>query len=404
MITALTATRAAAAQRSRRRPASPAELAARLIPGYRITPTIRLISDILKDCIEQPDRRYLLSCPPRTGKSILTSVVGPLYALMVDPNSSVLIKAYGDQLAEEFSGQARRLIAEHSELLGFSVDQSKSAVDRWLLAPPHKGGVLAGGFASPTTGWGASSILVCDDLVKGMAEADSPAHRRRLLSSFQSDILSRLEPGAGCLVIGTRFNELDIIGELLTEPGWVHINVPAVSEAGVPDALNRKPGVAMISALGRTAEGFAEIKRAVGQRAWAALYLGVPSAPEGGLIHRAWLDDWRLDVAPPRPVATCVAVDPSDSGQGDAAGVVACSMTDDGVVCLIADRSRPMTSDEWGREAVALAYAVGASQIAVEGYTTAETYARVVKAALDRHRRANPDAHPVRVRTWRGKG
>ena len=235
-----------------------------------------------------------------------------------------------------------------------------------------------------------------------MAEADSPAHRRRLSSSFQSEIQPP-EPGAGRLVIGTRFNELDIIGELLTEPGWVHINVPAVSEAGVPDALNRKPGVAMISALGRTAEGFAEIERAVGQRAWAALYLGVPSAPEGGLIHRAWLDDWRLDVAPPRPVATCVAVDPSDSGQGDAAGVVACSMTDDGVVCLIADRSRPMTSDEWGREAVALAYAVGASQIAVEGYTTAETYARVVKAALD-GTAVLIDAHPVRVRTWRGKG
>ncbi|MBN3507686.1 hypothetical protein JYB55_02395 [Mycolicibacterium septicum] len=55
----------------------------------------------------------------------------------------------------------------------------------------------------------------------------------------------------------------------------------------MPDALGRDSGVAMTSALRRTAEGFAEIKRAVGQRAWAALYLGVPAAQEGGLVHRS---------------------------------------------------------------------------------------------------------------------
>ena len=55
----------------------------------------------------------------------------------------------------------------------------------------------------------------------------------------------------------------DLAGVLLAEePGrWSVINIPAVAEAGVPDALHRDPGVAMVSALGRTAESFAEIKR-----------------------------------------------------------------------------------------------------------------------------------------------
>ncbi len=132
-------------------------------------------------------------------------------------------------------------------------------------------------------------------------------------------------------------------------------------------------------------------------------YLGVPSTPEGSLIRSEWLDDWRVDVAPPRPVSICVAVDPSDSGSGDAAGLVACSLTSD-TVYLIADRSRPMTSAQWGREAVELAYSVGASQIVVEGYTTATTYAAVVTEALAAYRREHPDAHPVRISTWRGKG
>jgi phage terminase large subunit-like protein len=93
----------------------------------------------------------------------------------------------------------------------------------------------------------------------------------------------------------------------------------------------------MTSALGRTAEGFADIRQAVGQRAWFALYEGVPASPEGGLVKRDWLDAWRLPAAPQRPVLTVVGVDPSDSGSGDSCGLVVASMTADGVVAVIAD-------------------------------------------------------------------
>ena len=52
-----------------------------MIPSYRVTPTIKLISDALHDAITNPDRRYILSCPPRTGKSVLVSQIGPVFAL-----------------------------------------------------------------------------------------------------------------------------------------------------------------------------------------------------------------------------------------------------------------------------------------------------------------------------------
>lgn len=200
----------------------------------------------------------------------------------------------------------------------------------------------------------------------------------------------------------TRWSELDLAGELLAEPGstWRHINVPAISEAGVPDALGREPGVAMVSALGRTAEGFAEIRRAVGQRAWYALYEGVPSSPEGGLVKREWIDTWRLPAAPQRPVKTVIGVDPSDSGSGDSCGLIAASMTSDGVVAVIADQSAPMTSDAWARAAVALADDVGASEIAVEAFAAGATYVRVVNEAL---KRVKLD-RPIRVTAWPPKG
>jgi hypothetical protein len=404
-VSTLTAARTLAAAAARRQPTSPAELAAHLVPGYRVTPTIAMLSAVLEKAVTEPDGRYIITCPPRTGKSVLVSQVLPVWALIHNPDTEVIVKSYGDDLAEEHSAAARRLVADHPDVVGIALAADKKAVGRWRVEG-HRGGMLAGGILSSTTGFG-SDLLIVDDPVKGAQEADSAAYRRRLIAEFRASLLTRLMPRGSAIVVLTRWHEDDIAGELLAEPGsrWTHINIPAVSTAGVPDALGREQtGIAMVSAIGRSAEDFAEIRRGVGERVWAAMYLGVPSTPEGGLIKAAWLDAWRLDTAPARPVTTCVAVDPSDSGTGDAAGVLAASLTADGVVCLIADRSRPMTSHEWGREAVDLAYSVGASQIAVEGYTTAATYGRVIREALARHRQLHPDAHTVRVTTWRGKG
>lgn len=399
MSTVRTLIAARAARQDRRRPRTPAELAQQLLPGYVVTPTIRLISDALLDAITQPDRRVIITTPPRTGKSVLVSQVGPVFALMHDPDAQVIVKSYGDELAEEHSREARRFIAAHPAL-GLELAQDKSSVGRWRVKD-HRGGMLAGGILSGTTGFGADLLLV-DDPVRGAADADSAAHRRRLASEFRSSLLSRLHPGASCVIVMTRWSEHDLAGELLAEPGsrWTHINVPAISEAGIPDALGREPGVAMMSALGRTAAQFAEIRQAVGSRAWYALYQGVPSSPEGGLVKREWIDQWRLPAAPQRPTMTVVGVDPSDSGSDDSCGIVAASMTADGVVAVIADLSAPMTSDQWARAAVALAEDVGASEISVEAFAARETYTRVVGEAL---KRARLD-RPIRVSGWPPKG
>jgi phage terminase large subunit-like protein len=103
---------------------------------------------------------------------------------------------------------------------------------------------------------------------------------------------------------------------------------------------------------------------------------------------------------PPRPLLTVIGVDPADSGEGDACGLVAASMTAEGVVAVIADQSAPMTSDQWARAAVELAADVGASEIAVEGFAARETYTRVVNDAV---RRYGID-RPIRVTSWPPRG
>ncbi len=399
-INTLTAPRVLQSGRGRQRPSSPADLAWRLDPMFVVTPTIRLLSDIAVRSVTDPDQRDIVTTPPRTGKSRLLAVWTIVWTLMRNPDLQIVLVSYADDLAQAHSREARQLINEHADYLGFRLSSDKTAAGRWRVEG-HAGGLLATGINSGVTGFGAD-LMIIDDPVKDAAEADSTAHRRRVENEYRSTLATRVHPGGSVLLVMTRWAERDLAGVLLdAEPDvWTHTNVPAVAETGVPDVLGREPGAAMTSALGLTAEHFAAARRTSGERAWYALYEGVPSAPEGGLVKREWLEQWRLPAAPTGAVKTVVGVDPSDSGSGDHCGIVAASLTGEGVVAVIADVSAQMTSDQWARAAVDLAVDVGASEIAVEGFAARETYQRVVKDAI---RRAKLN-RPIKVTTWPPKG
>lgn len=375
-------------------------MARRLDTKFRVTPTIRLLSDLAVRSVREPDQRDVVSTPPRTGKSQSLAIWTPAWALGENPDLKIVIVSYSDELAQTHSREVRKIINEHAEFLGYRLARDKTSVGQWRVEG-HEGGVLATGINSGVTGFGAD-LMIIDDPVKDAAEADSKAHRRRVLNEYQSTLSTRVHPGGSVVVVMTRWHEEDLAGALIKqEPDrWRRTNIPAVSDPKIPDALCRTAGVAMISALGFTAEHFAATRRTVGERVWFALYCGEPTAPAGGLVKQKWLDDWRLLLAPSRPVFTVVAVDPSDSGSGDACGLVATSLTGQGVVALIADK----TSDEWARESVQLAIDVGASEIAVEGFAARETYTRVVKEAITRAEENGALNRPITVSSWPPKG
>ncbi|OHU29035.1 terminase large subunit domain-containing protein [Mycobacteroides chelonae] len=403
-VVSLAAARYVRAARNRRRPASPAELARRLDSKFRVTPTIRLLSDLAVRSLREPDQRDVVSTPPRTGKSQSLAIWTPAWALGENPDLKIVIVSYSDELAQTHSREVRKIINEHSEFLGYRLARDKTSVGQWRVEG-HEGGVLATGINSGVTGFGAD-LMIIDDPVKDAAEADSKAHRRRVLNEYQSTLSTRVHPGGSVVVVMTRWHEEDLAGALIKqEPDrWRRTNIPAVSDPKIPDALGRPPGVAMVSALGFTAAHFAAMRRTVGERVWFALYCGEPKNPAGGLVKQKWLDDGRLTVAPSSPVFTVVAVDPSDSGSGDSCGLIATSLTGRGVVAMIADKSAPMTSDEWARESVKLAIEVGASEIAVEGFSARETYTRVVKEAIARATEAGTLNRSITVSSWPPKG
>lgn len=233
----------------------------------------------------------------------------------------------------------------------------------------------------------------------------------------------------GLVSHNTRWHPEDLAGKIIAgerlldndERTWRHINIPAIAEEGIPDALNREIGEPMRSARDtpEAKRNFAMTRKQVGERTWYALYQGSPRNPAGGVFQRAWFEP-RLEGVPAWPVASIVGVDPADSGEGDEAGVIGGMLLADGRVALTHDRSGHYTADQWSTVAVTLALEMGAREIAVEGYTAAETYATNVKKAYRKihdeavakyrrgeqltpiEQRALPDIAPFTVTKWRG--
>ena len=177
----------------------------------------------------------------------------------------------------------------------------------------------------------------------------------------------------GLVSHNTRWHPEDLAGKILAgerlldqdERSWRHINIPAIAEEGITDALNRPMGEPMQSARDtpEAKRNFAMTRKQVGERTWYALYQGSPRNPAGGIFQRAWFEP-HLQGIPAWPVASIVGIDPADSGEGDEAGVIGGMLLPDGRVALTHDRSGHYTADQWATVGVTLALEIGAREIA----------------------------------------
>lgn len=380
----------------------PAQLAKSCDPSYVITPAIELVSRSIERVLREPRRNLLVTAPPQELKSTLCAIWTPIRALQLHPDWAIMVLTYADGLAEEHSFTLRELIERHGsgaidsftggpipDKLGVSLMRERNAVGRWRIKE-GAGGLVAAGLGATITGRRANLIII-DDPYKNQQEADSDAHRKRVLDTYRSVIQTRLSPGGSMILIQTRWHPVDLAGTILDEQKkrpahqrtWRYINIPAVSHPGVPDALKRPAsGIWLESARGRTPEEFAETRRSVGERVWFAMYMGVPTPPEGGLFTREWFTNTELETAPELTLVRGVYIDPAETGENDEAGVIAASLTRDGTVVFTRDVSGPMTSEQWAAAGVDLAVDTEASEIYVEAYTAGLTYVNVVKRVI----------------------
>lgn len=364
---------------------SPGHLAKLLVPDTVQTKMMTALDQIAIAADSGFQRRWIISTPPQEGKTSRMGTAVPLWLLMRDPTRRIVVASYEQSVAgrstlavrqgiETYGGgyKGDRTYAHQDDQLGLLLDPDRAQQTNWnLIDGPGRrnGGMIAVGVGGALTGRSAD-VMIIDDAVKNSKQADSPQQRQMIWEWYQAVATTRLSPGAIVVVIGTRWHEDDLIGRLLAQdedsrrPLFRHLIIPAIAKGD--DPLGREPGEYLTSTRGRSPVEWDEIRRQVGERFWAALYMGEPSPPAGGVFQLAWLNRTRVPVAPELSV-TEVYVDPADNeGDGDEAGVLTMARGIDGEIYVLADDSAQMTSGRWFRVAFLAALRADATAVRYE--------------------------------------
>lgn len=250
--------------------------------------------------VRKESPRLMLFMPPRHGKSELASRTFPTWHLGKNPTHEIIACSYASSLALKFSRKARALAREplFQQLFNVTLDDDQQSAENWLTT--QGGGYMPAGVQGPVTGNGCH-VGIIDDPVKNREEAESATVRESIKDWYTSTFYTRLAPGAGILVVLTRWHDDDLAGWQLKEmfegrgDEWKVVKFPAIA---LEDEEHRKKGEALhperypIEALRR-------IERVIGPRDFNALYQQNPIADEGEYFTRDMIKYYRTVDMPP---------------------------------------------------------------------------------------------------------
>ena len=177
-------------------------------------PYLVQISHEIAAAVAEGNRKLIITAPPRHGKSELGSQYVPVWYLTNWPDKNVLLSCYGAELAIKFGRWCRNTISENAAELGINISTDSSSVSRWHTTAG--GSMVSLGVGGSVTGRGAD-LIIADDLIKNIADAQSPTVQKNLREWFKSTLYTRLEPGGTFVFIQTRWTSDDLIGYLLKE-------------------------------------------------------------------------------------------------------------------------------------------------------------------------------------------
>lgn len=233
--------------------------------------------------------RLIVTMPPRHGKSELISRYTPAWYLGTYPDRKVMLASYEHGFASSWGRKARDVLNEYGQSVwNVSVSDASARMDFWELQS-REGVMVTAGVGGGLTGKGAH-LLIIDDPVKNSEQASSQTIQAKAWDWWISTARTRLQRGAGVIVVMTRWHELDLAGKLLeqqTEGGdkWEVLNLPAIAESD-DDALGREPGDALCPELFDAAM-LDNTRQSSGAYWWSAMYQQRPMPSEGGVFKRA---------------------------------------------------------------------------------------------------------------------
>jgi predicted phage terminase large subunit-like protein len=258
---------------------------------------LEAIAEALEKCRAGVIRRLIITVPPRSLKSHMTSIAYVAWLLGHEPTAQVICASYAQELADKLAADCRfimnagwyRSLFPWTRLAG-----ARQAVHDF--STNQKGSRLATSVGGVLTGRGADYIIIDDPLKP--EEALSETQRASVNAWFNHTLISRLnDKRSGRIVlIMQRLHEDDLVGHLLQQGGWHLLKFPAIAEDDElhffdtpygKKAFSRKRGAALHPDR-EPLEVLASIREVQGEYNFSGQYQQSPAPLGGGMIREAW--------------------------------------------------------------------------------------------------------------------
>lgn len=242
----------------------------------------------------------IINTPPQHGKTMSVTESLPSWFMCCNPDSGVILVAYGDSLANRFGRRNKEKIERFGPLLfDIKLSPSKSANDDFELEG-RKGRCISRGITAGITG-NPAKLIVIDDPIATKEEANSQTVRDKIWNEWESSIRNRLAANGKVILIMTRWHEDDLAGRLLKyEKNVTHINLTCEAEEG--DILGREVGDALFPEIGKDRAWKDSMKESYlqsqGLDAWNSMFQGNPINAGGSIFKRDWFKYYDLDDIP----------------------------------------------------------------------------------------------------------
>ena len=255
---------------------------------------IEAIAHELTAVIRGHTRRLIITVPPRSLKSICASVCLPAFVLGHDPSQRIICVSYSEALARKHANDCRALMRSDLYRRIFPATCISPAKDTESeVMTTARGSRLATSVGGTLTGRGGS-LLIIDDPLKPQ-DAQSESARESVKQWYSNTLLSRLDhkmEGA-IIVVMQRLHPDDLVGHLLEQEGWRHLNLPAIGEEkttvtlGAARRYRRQIGE-VLHPERESQAALDELKVAMGSMEFAAQYQQSPVPVGGNLIKWSW--------------------------------------------------------------------------------------------------------------------
>ncbi|MCA9310867.1 MAG: hypothetical protein KDA21_06655, partial [Phycisphaerales bacterium] len=183
----------------------------------------------LERCRLLENRRLLINMPPRSGKSIATSVVFVALALGINPKLRFLCASYSKELAIVFANQTRQIMNTAWYKRAFPNTRISRKNTETEFTTTAGGGRVTTSMGATLTGRGADFIILDDP--HNAEDVHSPTLRDRAERWFKEGLLTRLnqKKTGVVIVVAQRLHEDDLCGRLIEDGGWTKLILPAVA-------------------------------------------------------------------------------------------------------------------------------------------------------------------------------